>query len=132
MWFFLTESLLAFTIFRDEFDAAFGVMFGFLLFIKCFHWLMSDRIEWVSLPFYYLSPCRSKGSIMQMDQVPYPGPTVLFHIRILSLFAVLSFTDLIMLAFAAESILTHGVGGIVLFGSEVRANSLCILLIYVL
>ena len=47
MWFFVTESLLAFTIFRDEFDIPFALMFGFLLFIKCFHWLLSDRIEWV-------------------------------------------------------------------------------------
>jgi len=47
LWFFITESLLAFTIFRDEFDAPFVVMFGFLLFVKSFHWLVSDRIEWV-------------------------------------------------------------------------------------
>ena len=42
---FVTESLLAFTIFRDEFDIPFAIMFGFLLFVKCFHWLMSDRME---------------------------------------------------------------------------------------
>jgi len=48
IWFFLTESLLAFTIFRDEFDVSFGIMFGFLLFVKCFHWLTSFRVEWVS------------------------------------------------------------------------------------
>lgn len=47
MWFFVTESLLAFTIFRDEFDIPFGVMFLFLLFVKSFHWLLSDRVEWV-------------------------------------------------------------------------------------
>lgn len=47
LWFFITESLLAFTIFRDEFDIPFVLMFGFLLFVKSFHWLASDRIEWV-------------------------------------------------------------------------------------
>jgi hypothetical protein len=47
MWFFVTESLLAFTIFRDEFDIPLAVMFGFLLFVKSFHWLLADRIEWV-------------------------------------------------------------------------------------
>ena len=47
MWFFVTESLLAFTIFRDEFDIPFAIMFGFLLFVKSFHWLMADRVEWV-------------------------------------------------------------------------------------
>lgn len=47
LWFFITESLLAFTIFRDEFDISFALMFGFLLFVKSFHWLVGDRIEWV-------------------------------------------------------------------------------------
>jgi E3 ubiquitin-protein ligase synoviolin len=47
LWFFITESLLAFTIFRDDFDIPFALMFGFLLFVKSFHWLASDRIEWV-------------------------------------------------------------------------------------
>ncbi|KZT43674.1 hypothetical protein SISSUDRAFT_978355 [Sistotremastrum suecicum HHB10207 ss-3] len=117
MWFFLTESLLAFTIFRDEFDTAFGLMFGFLLFVKCFHWLMADRIE-------------------SMDQVPYPGPGPLFHIRIVALFTLLWFTDLIMLAYATETILAHGIGGIVLFGSEYAilmasaANAVCKYLVY--
>jgi hypothetical protein len=50
LWFFVTESLLAFTIFRDDFDIPFALMFGFLLFVKSFHWLASDRIEWVSVP----------------------------------------------------------------------------------
>jgi hypothetical protein len=47
LWFFVTESLLAFTIFRDDFDIPFALMFAFLLFVKSFHWLASDRIEWV-------------------------------------------------------------------------------------
>jgi E3 ubiquitin-protein ligase synoviolin len=47
MWFFVTESLLAFTIFRDEIDIPLAVMFCFLLFVKSFHWLLADRIEWV-------------------------------------------------------------------------------------
>lgn len=56
-WMFVTESLLAFTIFRDEFDIPFGVMFGFLLFFKCFHWLMSDRMESVSCSAYVRVIC---------------------------------------------------------------------------
>ncbi|TFY70852.1 hypothetical protein EVG20_g2151 [Dentipellis fragilis] len=99
MWFFVTESLLAFTIFRDEFDIPFAVMFGFLLFVKSFHWLMADRIEW-------------------MNQMPYPGPPLLFHIRFNSLFFLLWMTNLLMFAFAVENILTNGVGAIVLFASE--------------
>ncbi|KAH9083589.1 hypothetical protein EDB83DRAFT_2562774 [Lactarius deliciosus] len=99
MWFFVTESLLAFTIFRDEFDIPLAVMFGFLLFVKSFHWLLADRIEW-------------------MNQMPYPGPTTLFHIRISGLFFMLWVTNIVMLAFATESILTNGVGVIILFASE--------------
>ncbi|KAF8626828.1 hypothetical protein AX15_004660 [Amanita polypyramis BW_CC] len=99
LWFFITESLLAFTIFRDEFDIPFALMFGFLLFVKSFHWLAGDRIEW-------------------MDQVPYPGPPLLFHIRMSTLFVILWITDFIMFLVAVESTLSNGVGGMVLFASE--------------
>lgn len=99
VWFFLTESLLAWTIFRDELDTGFAIMFGFLLFAKCFHWLLADRIEW-------------------MDQVPHPGPNWLFHVRSNALFIVLWGIDIVMLAFAFESIVSVGMSGIVLFASE--------------
>ncbi|KZT68293.1 hypothetical protein DAEQUDRAFT_338359 [Daedalea quercina L-15889] len=98
-WIFVTESLLAFTIFRDDFDIPFVIMFGFLLFVKCFHWLMADRVE-------------------TMDQVTYPGPPLLFHIRINTLFVLLWAVDIVMFAFAVESTLNHGVNGMVLFASE--------------
>ncbi|KAI8975926.1 hypothetical protein BD414DRAFT_446868 [Trametes punicea] len=98
-WMFVTESLLAFTIFRDEFDVPFLLMFGFLLFVKCFHWLMADRVE-------------------SMDQTPYPGPPTLFHVRVNALFVVLWAIDTTMFAFAVESTLANGVGGMVLFASE--------------
>ena len=55
----------------------------------------------------------------QMNQMPYPGPTNLFHMRISGLFFLLWVTNLLMLAFAAESIITNGVGVIILFASEV-------------
>ncbi|KAG6891754.1 hypothetical protein C0992_006175 [Termitomyces sp. T32_za158] len=99
LWFFITESLLAFTIFRDEFDIPFAMMFGFLLFVKSFHWLASDRIEW-------------------MDQRPYPGPSPLFHARMISLFIILWLTDLLMFLISVENTIANGVGGMVLFASE--------------
>ncbi|KAL1735624.1 hypothetical protein EV714DRAFT_183934, partial [Schizophyllum commune] len=98
-WYFITESLLSFTIFRDEFDASFAVMFCFLVFVKAFHWLASDRIEW-------------------MDQRPYPGPPLLFHIRMSLLFMILWLTDTIMLLIAVESNLANGVSCMVLFACE--------------
>lgn len=99
LWFFVTESLLAFTIFRDDFDVSFALMFGFLLFVRSFHWLASDRIEW-------------------MDQRPYPGPPTLFHVRMTTLFVILWCTDLLMFAVAVESTLKNGIGGMVMFASE--------------
>ncbi|KAG6862308.1 hypothetical protein C0995_016006 [Termitomyces sp. Mi166 len=99
LWFFITESLLAFTIFRDEFDIPFAMMFGFLLFVKSFHWLASDRIEW-------------------MDQRPYPGPSPFFHLRMTSLFVILLLTDLLMFLVSVENTIANGVGGMVLFASE--------------
>lgn len=99
LWFFVTESLLAFTIFRDDFDIPFVLMFGFLLFIKSFHWLASDRIEW-------------------MDQRPYPGPPAQFHVRMGSLMFLLWFIDVSMFAFAVESTTKNGVSGVMMFASE--------------
>ncbi len=119
MWFFVTESLLAFTIFRDEIDIPLAVMFCFLLFVKSFHWLLSDRIEWVLIAFMTTI---SRTHPRQMNQMPYPGPTTLFHIRISGLFFLLWATNIVMLAFAAESILTNGVGVIILFASEVSRS----------
>jgi E3 ubiquitin-protein ligase synoviolin len=44
----VTETLLALTIFKDEFESTFVLLFVSLLFLKVFHWLASDRIEAVS------------------------------------------------------------------------------------
>ena len=55
-----------------------------------------------------------------MDQVPYPGPPVLFHIGISTLFLILWSADFAMFLLAVESTLANGVGGMVLFASEVR------------
>ena len=60
-----------------------------------------------------------------MDQVPYPGPPTLFHIRMNSLFIILWAVDFIMLAFAIDSTLNNGVGGMVLFANEVSASVFC-------
>jgi hypothetical protein len=46
-WYAVTETCLAMTIFRDEFDVRFIIMFGVLLFVKCFSWIGSGRVEFV-------------------------------------------------------------------------------------
>jgi hypothetical protein len=50
-WFAVTETFLAMTVFRDEFNTRFVIMFVSLLFVKCFHWICQDRIDYVSSNF---------------------------------------------------------------------------------
>lgn len=49
MWISVTETLLAMTIFRDEFNSFFVALFGLLLVCKAFHWLTQDRVDFVSV-----------------------------------------------------------------------------------
>jgi E3 ubiquitin-protein ligase synoviolin len=43
----IMETCLAMTIFREEFNVKFVVMFVSLLFVKIFHWLCGDRVEYI-------------------------------------------------------------------------------------
>ena len=54
-----------------------------------------------------------------MDQVPYPGPGVLFHVRMIVLFIILATVDVFALVVAMNTIFAEGVGGTVLFANEV-------------
>ena len=54
-----------------------------------------------------------------MDQIPYPGPGVLFHVRMVILFTILATVDVVALGVAMNTIFTEGVGGTVLFANEV-------------
>lgn len=45
----MMESLLALTIFRDEFGPFFIIMFGTLMFVKILHWLVQDRVDYVEV-----------------------------------------------------------------------------------
>ncbi|EGG00751.1 uncharacterized protein MELLADRAFT_93052 [Melampsora larici-populina 98AG31] len=98
LWFTVTETLLALAMFRDEFDTTFVVLFISLIFVKCFHWLASDRVEW-------------------MDQSPTP-PGRLFHARMISVLSLIWITDLLLIAYATESILSEGASVILMFEME--------------
>lgn len=57
-WYALTETCLAFTVFRDDFNPKFVALFTVLLFLKSFHWLAEERVDYVwtlmfSCPFRY-------------------------------------------------------------------------------
>lgn len=47
-WYALTETCLAFTVFRDDFNPKFVALFTVLLFLKSFHWLAEERVDYVS------------------------------------------------------------------------------------
>ena len=55
-----------------------------------------------------------------MDQIPYPGPPMLFHVRSNVLITTLWLFDVLMLAFALDRIVLGRVGYMILFSSEVR------------
>ncbi|KAG0150014.1 hypothetical protein CROQUDRAFT_713679 [Cronartium quercuum f. sp. fusiforme G11] len=98
LWFTVTETLLALAMFREEFDTTFVVLFISLIFVKAFHWLCSDRVEW-------------------MDQSPTP-PGRLFHARMMSILSLLWMTDVLLIAYATESVLTSGPTVILMFEME--------------
>jgi E3 ubiquitin-protein ligase synoviolin len=76
VWFTISETCLAMTVFKDEFDTRFLVHFTLLLFFKSFHWILSDRVD-----FMEQSPTLPKW----------------FYLRSLSLMVLLGTFDLLFL-----------------------------------
>ena len=93
----IMETCLAMTIFREEFNMKFVVMFVTLLFVKIFHWLCSDRVEYVETS---------------------PSTTRLAHLRVCTLAACLLALDLTMLQYAVTETLRVGPSVLLLFGFE--------------
>ncbi|PLW40626.1 hypothetical protein PCANC_13019 [Puccinia coronata f. sp. avenae] len=98
LWFTISETLLALAMFRDEFDTSFVVLFISLIFVKCFHWLAAYRVEW-------------------MDQTTSP-PGRLFHARMISVLSIIWMTDMLLIAYATESVLLHGPSVVLMFEME--------------
>uniref|UniRef100_A0A8B9N4J9 RING-type E3 ubiquitin transferase n=79 Tax=Aves TaxID=8782 RepID=A0A8B9N4J9_9AVES len=97
-WYAVTETCLAFTVFRDDFSPRFVALFTLLLFLKCFHWLAEDRVDFME---------RS------------PNISWLFHFRIVSLMFLLGILDFLFVNHAYHSILTRGASVQLVFGFEV-------------
>ncbi|XP_041691762.2 E3 ubiquitin-protein ligase synoviolin-like [Coregonus clupeaformis] len=96
-WYAVTETCLAFTVFRDDFSPRFVALFTLLLFIKCFHWLAEDRVDFME---------RS------------PNISWLFHFRVLSLMVLLGVLDFLFVNHACHSIITRGASVQLVFGFE--------------
>ncbi|MBN3290431.1 SYVN1 ligase, partial [Polypterus senegalus] len=96
-WYAVTETCLAFTVFRDDFSPRFVALFTLLLFLKCFHWLAEDRVDFME---------RS------------PNISWLFHFRVLSLMILLGTLDFLFVNHACHSIITRGASVQLVFGFE--------------
>jgi hypothetical protein len=89
------------TVFRDDFDVPFLAAFAALLFVKIFHWLLQDRVEFMD----------------QAAQLPSS-----FHARTLTLLTLLWVIDMEFMAYAARVTLRDGVNTWLLFGFEVYSH----------
>ncbi|CAN8008950.1 unnamed protein product, partial [Ixodes pacificus] len=96
-WYAVTETCLAFTVFRDDFSPKFVALFTLLLFLKCFHWLAEDRVDYME---------RS------------PIISYIFHLRVVALLLLLGFLDYAFVAHAYHTTLTKGASVQVVFGFE--------------
>ncbi|KAI8147015.1 hypothetical protein BJV82DRAFT_508777 [Fennellomyces sp. T-0311] len=96
-WYAVTETCLAMTIFRDEFNLQFVIVFTTLLFLKIFHWLCQDRVEF-------------------MEQSP--SSRITFHVRMVNLMALLLIVDCVLAQHAINVTLTKGANMMVMFGFE--------------
>ncbi|XP_038620787.1 E3 ubiquitin-protein ligase synoviolin [Tachyglossus aculeatus] len=109
-WYAVTETCLAFTVFRDDFSPRFVALFTLLLFLKCFHWLAEDRVDFME---------RS------------PNISWLFHCRILSLMVLLAGLDFLFVSHAYHSILTRGASVQLVFGFEYAILMTMVLTVFI-
>ncbi|CAO1301006.1 unnamed protein product [Diamesa hyperborea] len=96
-WYALTETCLAFTVFRDDFNPKFIALFTVLLFLKSFHWLAEDRVDY-------------------MERSPVIG--YIFHVRVAALLNFLGILDYLLIMYAYQSTLTKGATVQLVFGFE--------------
>lgn len=96
-WYAITDTCLAFTMFRDDFNPLFVASFVLLLFLKSFHWLLDDRVDYME---------RS------------PIISILFKLRVMSLFCVLMISDSVLVYYATTSVLAKGASVQLVFGFE--------------
>ncbi|XP_014482479.1 PREDICTED: E3 ubiquitin-protein ligase synoviolin B-like [Dinoponera quadriceps] len=97
VWYAVTETCLAFTVFRDDFSPKFIALFTLLLFLKSFHWLAEDRVDYME---------RS------------PVITWLFHLRVGTLLGLLFAINLTMIHYAYNTTATKGPSVQLVFGFE--------------
>lgn len=96
-WYAVTETCLAFTIFKDDLSPKFVALFTLLLFLKCFHWLAEDRVDY-------------------MERTPIIS--YIFHIRIWLLLSLLTLCDIYFVHEAYLITMSKGPSVQLVFGFE--------------
>ncbi|KAA8915689.1 hypothetical protein TRICI_002160 [Trichomonascus ciferrii] len=97
-WYALTETFLAMTIFRDDFNLEFASYFIVLTFMKVFHWICSDRVE---LIFQTAQP-----------------PTMVSKVRLWLALALFLALDIMFVRSCAAQLFINGPGVMVMFAFE--------------
>ncbi|ODQ50776.1 hypothetical protein SAICODRAFT_168950 [Saitoella complicata NRRL Y-17804] len=98
-WYALTETCLAMTVFREEFDVRFIVCFVCLLIAKAGIWLCEDRVDY-------------------MEQMPYGSLPWYFHARMGAALSLLLTTSVTFVHHAFGSTLVHGPNMMIMFAFE--------------
>eukprot|EP01116_Phalansterium_solitarium_P013972 TRINITY_DN31449_c0_g1_i3.p1 TRINITY_DN31449_c0_g1~~TRINITY_DN31449_c0_g1_i3.p1 ORF type:complete len:319 (+),score=60.53 TRINITY_DN31449_c0_g1_i3:96-1052(+) len=94
----MMDTLLIMSIFRDEFTAQFVSMFALLLFMRTFHWLSQDRVDY----------------LQQSPQI-----SMLTHVRIVVLMLIMLCVDVTMAYYAFNAYLeAPGPSMQILYGFE--------------
>lgn len=96
-WMTVSEMFLATTIFRDELDVKFVLVFTAMLLFKGFHWITRDRVEYME----------------QTLQLP-----PFFNGRVLTALYMLVVVDVLGLVHAVQSVLRSGPSMAILFANE--------------
>lgn len=94
----LTESFLVLTVFKDEFKMQFLVFFSTLLFLRVFHWIISDRVD---LIFQTARPA-----------------SWLTHARLTSAIVLFDLADILLVRYCVMHVLANGTGTLIMFAFE--------------
>lgn len=89
-------------------------MISVLFIMKCFHWLLADRVDYVSLITATSTVCIL---LTQMERSPLI--TWAFHLRAVCLILLLAGLDYLFMRSAWRSISTRGLSVEIVFGLEV-------------
>lgn len=100
-WMTISESFLAMTIFRNEFDAKFAFIFASLIICKGFHWVARDRVDYME----------------QAMRLP-DG----FHVRAMTTVYILVVADFVGAALAISDVVLRGPSMSILAANEVNTH----------